>query len=75
MIDIVNVTPADDYSYSFNYHKEKIEKATTEDQLEKINEDLGLDFEAGNLNENEFRMLSCLLDDKIVELVGKILNM
>ena len=75
MIDIVNQIPEDEYSYSFNYLKEQIEKAENEEKLEKLNEDLASDYEAGNINENEFRLLSCYLDDKICDLVGNMLDM
>lgn len=75
MSDILTITPEDEYSYSFNYLKEKIEKATTEEELEKLNEDLGSDFEAGNINKNEFCMLSCMLDDKICDITANMLGL
>lgn len=75
MIDIIKEVPEDEYSYSFNFLKEKIEKATTEEELEKLNEDLASDFEAGNLNQNEFCMLSCLLSDQEYSVVSEMLHM
>ena len=58
-----------DRSYSYKYLEEKIVEANTSEELAKQLDNIDLDYEAGNISEEEKEMLICIISDREVDLV------
>lgn len=58
-------------SYWYNEYNEKIKKATSSEELEKLLDDIDGDFEAGNLSEEEKEVLICSISDQEGEILLK----
>ena len=58
-----------DRSYSYKYLEEKILGANSFEELNKVLEDVDLDYEASNISEEEKEMLICIISDREVDLV------
>ncbi|MBO7715510.1 MAG: hypothetical protein J6S85_18250 [Methanobrevibacter sp.] len=57
-----------DKSYSYKYLEEKILNANSFEDLNKALEDIELDYEAGNISEEEKETLICIISDREVDL-------
>lgn len=58
-----------DRSYSYKFLEEKILEANSSEELAKQLDNIDLDYEAGNISEEEKEMLICIISDREVDLV------
>lgn len=58
-----------DRSYSYKYLEEKILEANSSEELSKQLDNIDLDYEAGNITEEEKEMLICIISDRECDLV------
>lgn len=58
-----------DRSYSYKYLEEKILEANSSEELAKQLDNIDLDYEAGNITEEEKEMLICIISDRECDLV------
>ena len=58
-----------DRSYSYKYLEEKILEANSYEELAKQLDNIDLDYEAGNISEEEKEMLICIISDRESDLV------
>ena len=58
-----------DRSYSYKYLEEKILEANSSEELAKQLDNIDLDYEAGNISEEEKEMLICIISDRESDLV------